>query len=61
MKQELDKLSNAELRIKLKTLENEYDVVRNKVLSDIKKMEELDKLYVEVKELLNKRTKGKLI
>ncbi len=52
-------LSNAELNIKLKELENEYAVLQQKMMHMLNKMEELDKKYISIKEILNKRTKGR--
>lgn len=51
--------SNEELRIKLKTLENEYEAIKVKINTLIDRMEKLDKEYIEVRETLMKRTKGK--
>lgn len=59
MNKKLDNLSNSELRLKLKSLENEYEKLKIDITNQLKHMEELDKEYVDVKELLNKRTKGK--
>lgn len=59
MNKKLDNLSNSELRLKLKSLENEYEKLKIDITNQLKHMEELDKEYVDVKKLLNKRTKGK--
>lgn len=48
-------MSNAELNIKLKNLENEYLAEQKKAAELINKMEELDKLYVFVKNEIDKR------
>lgn len=53
-------LSNAELRIKLTTMENEYEATKARIKKDIERMEQLDKEYVSVKQVLEKRTKGKI-
>lgn len=53
-------LSNAELRIKLTTMENEYEAIKARIKKDIERMEQLDKEYVSVKQVLEKRTKGKI-
>ena len=50
-----EKLSNAEIRIELKNLENEYEAAKLKIVSLIKKMEELDDEYNIAKNELNKR------
>lgn len=53
-------LSNAELKILLTTMENEYEALKATVSRAIEKMDALDKKYVEVKGLLTKRTRGKI-
>lgn len=51
-------LSNADLRIKLKTLENEYEALKVKIIKEVERLAELDNEYVLVKQVLNKRTRG---
>lgn len=51
-------LSNADIRIKLTTMENEYEAIKLRVKKDLERMQELDKEYVSMKQVLNKRTKG---
>jgi hypothetical protein len=58
---DFDNLSNSEIRIKLKTLEEEYEVKKNNIAALLEEMEELDKVYDKGKTILNKRTKGKLL
>ena len=53
-------MSNSELRILLNEMENEYEVLKNKISSDLSKMDNLDKKYIKIKDILNKRTKGKV-
>lgn len=53
-------LSNSELNIILHELENEYESVKAKIRLNIERLEVLDKKYAEIKNLLNKRTKGKI-
>ena len=50
-----DKLSNAEINMKLKAYENEYSIKKNKVIELIYDLETLDKLYIKGKEELKKR------
>jgi hypothetical protein len=57
---DINKLSNAELKIKLTEMEHEYEVLKNKTMNNVTRMEELDKQYNEVKEALLKRTRGKI-
>ena len=54
-RKELENLSNAELNIKLKNVENEYLAEQKKASELITKMEELDKLYVFIKNEIDKR------
>ena len=56
-----DLMSNSELKIKMTEMENEYDVLRQKVSDALDRMEELDKFYDNVRKILNKRTKGRNI
>lgn len=53
-----ENLSNAEIRIKMKTLENEFDKIQNEVSNLLNKMSALDSQYMELRNILNKRTKG---
>lgn len=55
---DLNMMSNAELKIKLKELEFEYEALQNKVKNDVERMEQLDKKYIQIAEILQKRTKG---
>ncbi|MBR6515742.1 MAG: hypothetical protein IKT40_02685 [Bacilli bacterium] len=57
---EYSQMSNSELRIILNEMENEYEALKNKIDTYISRMDELDKKYVKVKTILNKRTKGKI-
>lgn len=54
----IENLSNAEIRIKMKTLENEFTSIQNEVSNLLHKMSMLDSQYIELQNLLNKRTKG---
>lgn len=51
-------MSNGEINIELKNLENEYESIKNKVLNLIERMQELDKDFIEGKKELSKRSKG---
>jgi hypothetical protein len=55
---DLNMMSNAELKIKLKELEFEYEALQNKVKNDVERMGQLDKKYIQIAEILQKRTKG---
>ena len=54
-RKELQEMSNAELNIKLKNIENEYSAEQKKAADLITKMEDLNKTYVMVKEEIDKR------
>jgi chaperonin cofactor prefoldin len=56
-----DLMSNSELKIKMTEMENEYEALKFKVNGILNRMEELDKNYDKVKNILNKRTKGRMI
>lgn len=51
----LNEMSNSEIKIKMKEYENEYEVLKNKIVSCIERMNELDKLYDNSKKELKKR------
>lgn len=57
---EYNQMSNSELRILLNEMENEYEVLKKKISNDLSNMDKLDSKYIKVKEILNKRTKGKI-
>ena len=54
-------MSNSELKIKMTEMENEYEALKIKINALINRMDELDKEYVKVKKILNKRTKGRML
>ena len=54
--QELKQLTNAELNLRLKTLENKYEMEQKKAEEIVKKMIELDSEYNKVKMEIAKRT-----
>jgi len=51
-------MSNNEINIEMKNLENEYESTKIQVLKLVDKLKELDLLYVEAKKELNNRSKG---
>lgn len=51
----LSELSNNELTLKLKMYENEYETLKNKINSCVKRMDELSSSFINVKKELNKR------
>ena len=51
------KLSNEEIKLKIKPLENEYEIKKAKVINLINDLSELDKEYIRLTEELNKERK----
>ena len=54
-------MSNSELRIKLKEMENEYEKIKNEISLKFKRMDELDEKYNMIIEIFNKRSKGIIV
>ena len=54
-KVDFTKLSNAEINLKIMGYENEYNVKKDKIISLVGELEELDKLYIEANDELKKR------
>ena len=57
MKEKIDfnKLSNAEINLKILGYENEYNVKKDKIMKMISELQELDRLYIEANNELKKR------
>lgn len=57
MKKKVDfsKLSNAEINLKLMGYDNEYNVKKDKIIKLVEELQELDSLYNEGKNELDKR------
>ena len=53
-------MTNAEIRIKLKEYENEYESLKIKLEEVVSRMKQLDEKYNEVNDVLYKRTKGRM-
>ena len=54
-KVDFSKLSNAEINIKIMGYENEYNVKKDKIISLVHELQELDVLYNEANDELQKR------
>ena len=54
-----DEMSNAELKIKMTTMENEYDAIKSEIGRLLSRMEKLDNEYNKISSLYKKRTKGR--
>lgn len=57
MKKDIDfsKMTNAEINLKIMGYSNEYDVIKEKIVKMVGKLQELDKLYIKANEELKKR------
>lgn len=51
-------MSNAELKIAIIEMENEYEALKNKIKQSMERMKILDEKYSKAKDVLNKRTRG---
>ena len=58
--EDLNKLSNAELKLQLKRMEDDYEVLKNQINRNLERMEVLDKEYIKTQEVFQKRTRGKV-
>lgn len=57
---DINKMSNAEINIFLKEMENEYEALKSQVKTKLERMKVLDKQYITAKNLLLQRTRGKI-
>ena len=57
---DVNKMSNAEINIYLKEIEHEYEALQAQVKNKLERMEILDKKYVQMKNILLQRTRGKI-
>lgn len=55
---EIKMMSNAELKVLMKELEFEYEALKTKIKTSMDRMNQLDKKYAQILEILHKRTKG---
>ena len=51
-------MSNGDIKLEMKNLENEYEGIKNQIFKLIEKMKELDAIYIEGKKELVNRSKG---
>lgn len=58
---DVSKMSNAEIKLYLKKMEDEYEALKAQVKTKIERMKVLDKEYAKVKEAFDKRTRGRVI
>ena len=57
-KKDFKNMSNGEIKIEMKNLENEYESTKFKILKMVEKMKELDAEYIDAKKELTNRSKG---
>jgi hypothetical protein len=57
MKKKIDfsRLTNSEINLKIMGYENEYNVKKDKIISLVEELQELDKLYIAANDELKKR------
>ena len=54
---EIREKSNNELLLEIKEMEHEHETIKARILSEVTKMEEIEKRYAEAKETIIKRLK----
>ena len=54
---DFDKMSNNEIKLEMKKLENSFEKLKSEIKERITKMESLDKLFIKAKNELDKRNK----
>lgn len=57
-KKDFKNMSNEEIKLEMRNLENEYESSKEKALKLMNRLKELDLLFVEAKKELNNRSKG---
>jgi hypothetical protein len=53
-------MSNSELKLKMVSMENEYEVLKKNISNLVSKLYEMDVEYNKIKEIYNKRTRGRI-
>lgn len=61
MKKDFKKMSDAEIRLSIKSMTDDYEATKRKLAELINHMKELDEEYVKANNILNNRNKGKII
>ena len=54
-------MSDAEIRLSIKSMTDDYEATKRKLAKLINHMKELDEEYVKANNILNNRNKGKII
>ena len=55
IKYDFDNMSNNEIKLEMKKLENSFEKIKLEISERVDKLEELDKLYIKAKNELSKR------
>ena len=55
-----ENMSNNEIRLEMKKLENSYEKLKMEIVGKINELENLDKTYIKAKEELSKRNQSML-
>lgn len=55
---DINMMSNAEIKVAMKELEFEYEALQTKIKNMVDRIDEIDKKYLSLSNLLNKRSKG---
>ena len=53
-----ENMSNNEIRLEMKKLENSYEKLKMEIVGKINELENLDKIYIKAKEELSKRNQS---
>ena len=57
---DFEKMSNNEIKIEMKKLENSFEKIKFEIADKLKNLSELDALYIKAKTELNKRNQTEL-
>lgn len=61
MKNDFEKMTNSEIRLRIKSMKDDYEVTKNKIAKLIYHLKELDEEYEKANNILTNRSKGKII
>lgn len=56
-----NEMTNAELKLKMVSMENEYEVLKKHIYYSISKLRDMDIEYNKISEIYNKRTRGRVL
>lgn len=58
MEMDAKNMTNAELQLQLKTLENKYEALKNKIIQMCAELEEIDSEYIKINDEIKQRQNG---